>query len=138
MFPLYTILIGNGAGIDDPGWMFTKCLVAAFLVGTIAGILTYLIPLTSRRERIREHCAAILGPAIDPARLSSADASEFLESLVVELIDDRGELESNSLVYQLRRELVIVRCRMAGGEDVPSAELTTDQILRQLRQSGRE
>src|SRR5262249_15932283 len=90
------------------GRIGVRVLFVALAVGTVGGLLTYAIPLTSARERdIRRFCAERLGLAADPARVSaelSKRLADYIGNNSQDSDDPRGELV---------RQLILARARIA-------------------------
>lgn len=104
-------------------WVF-----ALFLAGVLGGLLTYAVPLTTRREKdIRRYCGEVLGIAVDPARVIS-EASERLAEHVGATAPSGDPSRAASI-----RGLIIARANIARGIDRVPMEERTDELLDQLR-----
>ena len=129
--PLYSIWLNIGPGPDEYGIMMMKVLIVFFIAGIVGGVSTYFIPTMSLRERqIREYCSLVIGPAIDPARVTAETALE-IQRTALDLTAE-VELVSTNGLKELRCQLVLVRCQVAIGDGEDDAERTTDDLLRQL------
>lgn len=126
----YNEWLAVGAGPDEIGRFMIRVLAVVMIIGAIAGLLTYFVPVMSRRERrIREYCGQLLGPAIDPAKLTRADAGD-IQKIWSDPPEDMP-VEGDRFC-PARRALILARCQIALGEDVELAERATDQLLNEL------
>jgi hypothetical protein len=108
---------------------FVVALIVASLIATIAGLLTYALPLMGHREReIRQHCGQLLGLSIDPARVRSEVSSQITSHL------DRSRGSDEDGRSELLRRLVKTRAMISQTTDKHRLELATDELLEQLRQ----
>jgi hypothetical protein len=127
IFPI--VMYFTGSHFDNFAANATCLVVGCFVVGTVGGVLTYLVPTTPRRERrIRRSCGQVLGICVDPARVFPDTAVE-IEEYTVEL-----ESESKDERSELIQQLVKCRSRIAQGIDTSKMEHQSDAILDRLDQ----
>jgi hypothetical protein len=137
---LLAIMLLAGAGIGSiilvagdngrPGERETLLLIACSLLGFCAvfGTLTYVVPLTSHREReIRRVCAVLLGLSVDPARLPVAVSID-----IAKYANERFA-EKNNGQTQLVRDLILARANISQLINVEQMELKTDELLDQIK-----
>ena len=130
LFPI--IQYFNEGQLDGFALRATRLLLLSFIVGVAGGGLSYVVPLTSRRERdIRRFCAEGLGVSADPARVSSDVALKLLESVG----DDLWWSEDPR--KQLIRQLIESRVEISRASVVEDWEAKTDELLDSLRQLER-
>lgn len=123
----------TGARLDAFAMTAMRVLIACFTIGAVGGLLTYTIPLASKRERrIRRCCGELLGICADPARVTLA-ASVAIEAQAA-LAASPGDLDSPRCA--LLQQLVTVRSRVARSVDLDLMEQETDRLLDQLDQPG--
>ncbi|MFO0944029.1 MAG: hypothetical protein U0930_25105 [Pirellulales bacterium] len=104
----------------------------AFVLGVAVGTLTYLIPLVGNRERrIREHCFALLGIAVDPASVEHETSQRIIDFAQSTCLEKPGVFND-----QLR-ELVITRAKMAQAVVRHEYETATDRILDEIERHGK-
>ena len=119
----------TGERLDSLGRIITAMLISFFIVGIIGGSMTYLLPLTPRREQaIRSYCGELLGISADPARLSAEDArmiNAYISQQDSQSIDD---LPRDALL----RELIGYRTNIAEGIETAIMEERTDHTLNRL------
>jgi hypothetical protein len=124
------IMILTGERLDGFALSATRGLLVALIAGLAIGALSYLIPLTSRREReIRLRCEELLYLARDPAQLTVEGIASIQHRLDQVNPDPTGRLA-------LVRELVRARINIARGQDVEGMERRTDELLYQLSLSS--
>lgn len=129
--PGFSIL--SGERLDDLAMTFVRILIACAVTGAVGGLLTYLVPLTSRREKeIRRHCGRLLGVSVDPAVVMSEVAGEIAKS-VEELVFPFDENDTVNAEWTSLRELVLIRCEMATAADPLRQERDTENLLERLR-----
>jgi hypothetical protein len=105
-----------------------RVVLVLFAAGIVGGLLTYCLPLTSRRERdIRRYSAELLGIAADPARVTPE-----ISATVAKYLEDKPNFQENSRT-SLIRELIAARTKIARATDVEDMERKTDQLLNELR-----
>lgn len=123
----------TGEHLDPLAIIFTRVLVGCLVVGTSCGLLSYLLPfqVTARERAIRRTCNEIVGIAADPALLKQSAAESIAPLLSDEPLPAMSDCLSRD-TYQLNRELVDVRLRIARGEQREPLERRTDQILAAL------
>lgn len=122
----------TGERLDQIAWIATYGLLTSLVVGAVGGLLTYAIPLTSRREReIRTFCTVLLGISADPARVPPDIALQLQQR--VELCDD---LEDDSRTATIR-QLIAVRAKIGQAMDVDQMERKTDELLAVLTTADR-
>jgi hypothetical protein len=130
LVPLYSILLGEH--LDGFAMMATRFLLIALIAGIVGGALTYVIPLTPRREKdIRRFCAEKLGISADPARVSPEMSAMFLA-----YINNQPQASKNSR-EQLIRELIRSRAQLARAKDADHSEALTDRLLDELNHAER-
>jgi len=134
--PGYTLL--TGGRLDEFGRLFAIVLLSSLGVGIALGALSYLVPTNSRREyAIRARCAELIDLAIDPALVVPEYASQLndeldrLEETIRSVPASTFETERSSFLL----ELVRARCAIALGEDRPTLESRTDELLDQLQRA---
>ena len=131
---LFVIELHNGKELDVVQWAIFHVMLTMFIVGTMGGVLTYVVPLVPKRERnIRWCCGELLGIGVDPALVEKQDA---------EWIDEEAgnsSLSNNVTNQFLSREdclheLISVRVSIAQGLglDAGHLEARTDQLLERL------
>jgi hypothetical protein len=126
-----------GEPLDDLAMMGLRGLVASIAVGSLGGLLTYLVRLTSRRERrIRSACGTVLGICVDPAVVPAATAQGIEASLHDPVLCESMESAEESRIGVILR-LVVTRARMARGLGVEEAERDTDELLDRLEHLDR-
>jgi hypothetical protein len=126
LIPGFMYLTGEHAGGLPTN--FLRGVLALFLAGALGGLLTYAIPLTTRREKdIRRYCGELLGIAADPARVTSEASAKLAGH--VEALSPSGEPSRAALI----RELVMTRAKIASSSDIEHIEKRTDELLDQLR-----
>lgn len=129
------ILLMEQSPAGAPAWFNQAVFIATGVTACIGG-LTYLIPLTSQRERsIREYCGQVLGAAIDPAKIQPQTAHEMESELTLIWKELRAVHagDENFLRYQKTIcKLIQIRCKLASKAS-SKAEEATDQILSKLR-----
>lgn len=120
----------RGEPLDDVGGIFVLAFLSSFTVGIVGGALTYCLPLTSRRERdIRLACGEFLGVYVDPARAVlqyAADALRTATTMASAMQPTKMDAEKR---YACVAELVVVRAKIALGEDRAPLEARTDELL---------
>jgi hypothetical protein len=127
MIPAFMYLTGDRIPSDLT--TFLRAVLVIFAVGIVGGLLSYCIPLTSRRERdIRRYCAKLLGVAADPARVTPEASATFAKHVEV-----HPATRENSRMSSIR-ELIMARTKIASDTDVADMEKKTDQLLNELRQ----
>jgi hypothetical protein len=127
MIPAFMYLTGDRIPSDLT--TFLRAVLGVFAVGIVGGLLSYCIPLTSRRERdIRRYCAELLGVAADPARVTPEASATFAKQ-----VEDLPTTRENSRTSSIR-ELITARTKIARATDVADMEKKTDQLLNELRQ----
>jgi hypothetical protein len=125
---LLVVHFGDHRRAQADAVVFLMALVPLAVVAA-GGLLTYAIPLTSRRERhIRERCAELLQVSADPARLPANLAAALLRGAAAPVT---GDAARGSRIELLRR-LVAARARIALASDAAQAERETDLLLDQL------
>ena len=117
----------TGEHLDELAQTMVACAGVCFALGVFAGLCTYLFPLqTTRRERaIRRSCRAILGIAVDPARMRP-DFARTVDGMLQQSPAPTGPA---ALVH----ELVRTRARIALGEPALALEDHTDDLLERIR-----
>ena len=131
IFPLVSYLAG-GPPLDDVAVMFTYVLIACLVIGMVGGLLTYAVPLTSKRElSIRKRCGELLGVCVDPARVPPEIAIEL------EKYGQRRASRSNDEQISPRidciRKLIAVRSRVVRKhQEADRWERKTDELLDEL------
>lgn len=102
------------------------------LIGLSVGLLTYLVPTISKRDRlIREYCGEVLGICIDPARISARIASEIRDSFLN--WDATNNDASNAEYIGCLLQLTLLRCDAQSQSSV-QPERTTNELLDRLKQ----
>ncbi len=121
------IMFLRGDRLDEFATIAMRGLLSAFVIGVLGGILTYIVPLMSRRERfIRQFCAELLGASVDPARVSaetSEDIANFVKQRYGTDIDSR---------IQCLSTLIDCRANIARSVDRDGMEIKTDQLIERL------
>ena len=121
-----------GENLDEFAQILTLALGLSLAIGIVGGLLTYVVPVTPRRERaIRAYCAEVLGVAADPARVTS-DMSARLASLVADV--DRPEADVRA---SLIGQLIETQAKIAQSIDVDRMEIHTDEVLAHLGHADR-
>ena len=118
-----------------PDWFNQALYVTTGVIACLGGI-TYLVPLTPKRDRtIREYCGHVLGVAIDPAKITPQTASD-MEAELSDIWKELSDIHAGDnafLQYQKTIcKLIQIRCKLAGKAS-SKAEEVTDQILIKLR-----
>jgi hypothetical protein len=127
------VISANVKPIDDVALTMIRFAEGCLIIGVVGGILTYLVPTTSRRERaIRVYCGEMLGACIDPRRLIPEAAAVIRESLPQFDNADRAGMTRSEYVCKL----ILARCNVAA-DARRECEATTDQLLDQLRHFDR-
>jgi len=125
LIPLYMNLTGEH--LDQLAMMMVQFLLISLAIGVVGGALTYVIPLTPRREYdIRRFCAEQLGISADPARVSP-EISEML----LEYLGSQPQTSKNSR-QQLIHELICSRAQLAQAKGADHLESLTDKLLNEL------
>jgi hypothetical protein len=122
------IMYLTGEHLNEPAMIAMKGLLISLGTGTLVGLLTYLIPLTPRRERdIRRYCAELLGVSADPARVSS-DTSALIADWLKEPLQSEDTTRTQTI-----RELISTRLKLSQSKDKNIFEKQTDDLIEQLR-----
>lgn len=125
IFPGVTYM--SGTRLDEFAMSVLKCMSIALIFGVVGGATTYVIPLTTRRERrIRSSCYQVLGVAIDPAKLPAETAELVLE--LADELSDRLDEPRLSLI----RDLICLRAKLALETSNRKYETNTDELLLKL------
>lgn len=129
------VFSANGKRMDDFALTVTRLAQACLAIGVAGGVLTYLVPTTSRRERaIRKYCGEELGVCIDPGKVLPEVAAAVREMLPqITSPDGEGVIRSRS---DYLRKLLLTRCDVAA-EASSDRETLTDELLDQLRHLDR-
>ena len=107
-------------------------MLGVLAAGMVGGLLTYLLPFTTKREQnIRRLCGQLLGIAADPARAPSIISERLAERVSVE------HALSEDPKTQLICELIKVRAEMSQANSTADGEARTDELLAQILQSER-
>jgi hypothetical protein len=133
IFMAIPLLMGpHGMAVDPVKTLYGA--LGLFALGVAVGALTYVLPLTTRRERrIRMYCGELLGFCADPARVRADLAAEMWQEQVQGATAvDMTEAAMSRLNYLL--QLIQARCEIAHGQRVEQMEQTTDEVLERLRQ----
>jgi hypothetical protein len=140
MFGFMPVFVGlmmnlNGHRMDDFAVTIVGLGGACLATGAAVGVLTYVVPTTSRREQaIRRYCGEVLGVCIDPARVVPEAADAIREALPqLKNLDREAAAGPRS---ECLRELIRTRCDVAAGAKHDS-ETRTDELLDQLRHLDR-
>jgi hypothetical protein len=124
--PAFLYLIGDRGGGFSPG--FLRWVFVLFSVGVLGGTLSYVVPLTNRREKdIRRYCGEILGIAADPAWVIPETSAQLAEQVAT--LTPAREPSKAALI----RELIKTRANIAQGIERGPMERRTDDLLSQLR-----
>jgi hypothetical protein len=124
--PAFMYLIGDRGGRFSPS--FLRWVVILFSAGVLGGALSYLVPLTNRREKdIRRYCGEILGIAADPARVLPETSAQLAEKVAT--LAPAREPSKAALI----RELVQSRANISQDVERGQMERRTDELLGQLR-----
>jgi hypothetical protein len=100
-------------------------------VGCAAGLLTYLIPTTTRRERkIRRYCGELLGYCIDPARTDPESASAIDEWMKESAFE--GEENHDEARVACLLDLIETRCRAGSDGSCEQMEARTSELISRL------
>jgi hypothetical protein len=95
--------------LDDVALTMTRFAEICLVTGAAGGLLTYLVPTVSRRERaIRTYCGEMLGVCIDPARVVPEAAAAIREAL--RQPDNPGQPGVGRPRSEYVRELILTRC----------------------------
>lgn len=132
---LFFVLVNSltGEQLDDIGTALMHALLSCGSIGLACGLLSYVIPLTSQRERsIRKFCGEILGISADPARVSVGSLSSIERCLSSLISHER----SDELRFALIQQLVDCRLKIAVSQDVAEMERLTDEVLTRLKGLG--
>ena len=125
IFPIIITLTGER--LDEIALIAMRWLIVAFGLGVVGGLLTYIVPLTSRREiDIRRQCGELLGIAADPAYVP-ADIARML----VEYVQHYHGSQDSPRV-QCIGKLIATRAHLAQGGDRVRLEELTDELLEKL------
>jgi hypothetical protein len=129
------IFSANGKPMDDFALTVIRLAEGCLATGVAGGVLTYIVPTTSRRERaIRTYCGEMLGVCIDPGRVVPEVAVAVREMLPQFASPARaGVIRPRSEYVQ---ELILTRCDAATAAS-PDCEALTDELLDQLRHLDR-
>jgi hypothetical protein len=120
--------LNNPRPPDEFARIMLTVLLGSLVIGVLGGILTYVIPLTPRRERaIRQHCAVLLGVSADPARVPAKLSAALIQYAAEKSEDDTNP--ATTLVF----ELIQTRANIAQGTDKDVMEAKTDELLESLR-----
>ena len=115
----------TGEHFDDLAMLMARSVGLCFAVGIVAGLLTYALPLTTRREReIRRWCGTIFGISLDPH--VRRDHAQKLASFLDDVSPEPGGSDPV-------RELARTRLRIALGEPKVPLEDHTDDLLERIR-----
>lgn len=132
LFSIVSLMSGGGPR-GAPPWI-ENALYLITAVSAVLGGITYLIPLTSPREKmIRQHCGTILKLAIDPALIKPEDA----RSILAELPEIWARCSSASSNDEEREELKMIckliqtRCKLSGKRSA-KLESRSDELLASL------
>jgi hypothetical protein len=121
----------TGEQLDGLAQTAMKVQIVCLVVGVVGGLLTYVIPLTPRREReIRSYCAELLLIAVDPAQVPAHNARSIEQYASDPLPDELARQPQGELI----RQLVLVRARIGQNRDAVRMEQQTDILLERLRQ----
>jgi hypothetical protein len=121
-----------GEHLDDFAMIMLRGMLFSLAIGSIGGLLTYALPLTSRREHgTRTYCGSILGICIDPARVPVSTAAMIQDHLndlgLTDPVDPDKDARSDDA-----RALVLARAQIALGLDRYELERKTDELLDRL------
>ena len=121
--------------MDDFALTVTHLAWACLTIGVAGGVLTYLVPTISGRERaIRTYCGEMFGVSIDPAKVVPEVALVVRQMLPpLASPNGAGEIRSRS---ECLRELILARCDLATKAG-SNGESRTDELLDQLRHLDR-
>ncbi len=126
------LAIGHQGALDLFAQTMMNVLTITFVVAVTAGALTYLVPLTNRRDtKIRLLCGDILDACIDPAKVDR----EFLDRIEHEASRGTAYQEPNTAPesrLSLLRQLIDCRLEIALGNEVNTMEQCTDDLLIRL------
>jgi len=129
------VFSANGKPMDDFAQTVIHLAWACLAIGVAGGVLTYLVPTISGRERaIRKYCGEMLGVCIDPGKVVPKVALAVREMLPPLASPDVGcVIRSRS---EHLRELILARCDLVT-EAGSNGESRTDELLDQLRHLDR-
>jgi hypothetical protein len=132
-----TIYLSVLAGTITPGrpieggWQIVQVMVVLFIIATVTGQATYMVPAIKPRDRhIRQSCGELLGLCIDPALVVPAVALR-LEQGLLDSSDQslsRDPMDDRSANI---RQLVLLRCQISRASS-QELEIATDQLLLRL------
>lgn len=134
IFTLLDIVIRTNGGRQPDAFAAAalKIMQVGLAGGTIVGLLTYVIPLTSSRERaIRRYVAEILVVSADPARVPADVSARLVEQAKMSCQSARDTRK------QLIVQLIETRAKMAQAMDAYGMESKTDELLDLLKQTER-
>ena len=133
IFMAVPLLMGEQGMLVDPKKTLDGML-CGLAIGAVVATLTYVLPLTTRRERrIRRYCGELLGFCADPARVRADLAAEmWQDQLQRSTAAEMSEAALSRLNYLL--QLIQARCQIAKGQSVQQMEQTTDELLERLQQ----
>jgi hypothetical protein len=135
IFPLLAYL--SGEHLDAFARNMALGLAACFTIGAICGLLTYVLPLTPRREQaIRKYCGELLGICVDPALVPQEFSSAMEEFAAERMVSQSIDHDANPRLEAIRR-LISVRSRISQSTDVQQSERETDEILSRLNTLSR-
>ena len=140
MFGFMPVFVGlmmnlSGHRMDDFAVTVVGLGGGCLATGAAVGVLTYVVPTTSRRERaIRTYCGEMLGVCIDPAWVAP-EAADAIRVALPRLKNLDREAAAGPRSEYLR-ELIRTRCDDAAGAKHDS-EARTDELLDQLRHLDR-
>jgi hypothetical protein len=132
LFVLGMLLRGDQGGVGPAVLEGMYGLTVFLAIGVVCGGLTYLVPLTSRRERrIRLYCGELLGFCADPARIPAELAHAMWEDQLKRAAAANMSESSLSRRNELL-QLLAARCQIASDQQLAEAECTTDEVLKRL------
>jgi hypothetical protein len=110
--------------------VISSCVLGTGIVG---GLLTYAIPLASRRDRdIREYCAEILGVSADPACVTR-EAKVWISAFLEEHTSEEHLMETEYSRTEKILELIQTRMEIPGSDNAQALEDRTDDLLERLK-----
>lgn len=116
--------------------MMMQALTITLFVAVTAGALTYLVPLTNRRDaKIRLLCGDVLDACIDPAKVdpNHLERIEYEAGRGTAYQDSENAPETR---LSLIRQLIDCRLEIAQGNEITIMEQCTDDLLIRIAQFG--
>lgn len=127
--------IYQGKPVDRVQWIIFEVMLSMFIVGTVGGTLTYVVPVLSQREKhIRLFCGELLGIGVDPAMVLPEQAQR-MEKRAGSVALRGGRTNPLLTRNDCLHELISVRSWIAQGQDAGHLEARTDELLERLNHS---